>query len=111
MNNFYISHEEIPGVEMNLDHDQILMVKNILGVSGDELADMLTGLNSDSYADKICDILAEGETIEEAIDYDPEGYEVCRSYHRIMNFNLTDEQCEKEWIEACQNDLELFGED
>lgn len=104
MNNFYIQNEETD-VVMNLTHDQILTVKNTLGVNGDELADMLTGLNSDSYADKICDILAEGETIEEAIEYDPEGYEVCRSYHRIMNYNLTDEQCEEVWIESCNNDL------
>ena len=91
---------------MNLTHDQILTVKNTLGINGDELADMLTGLNSDSYADKITDILSEGETIADAIEYDPEGYEVCRSYHRILNYNLTDDQCEKAWIESCQNDLE-----
>ena len=104
MSNFYIQNEETD-VEMNLTHDQILTVKNTLGINGDELADILTGLNSDSYADKICDILSESETLQEAIEYDPEGYEVCRSYHRIMNYNLTDEQCEEAWIEACNNDL------
>ena len=104
MNTYYIKHEETD-LEMNLTHDQILTVKNTLGVSGDDLADMLTGLNCDSYADKICDILNEGETIEEAIEYDPEGYETCRSYHRIMNYNLTDEQCEEAWIESCNETL------
>ena len=101
---FYIQHEETD-VEMNLTHDQILTVKNTLNVNGYELADMLTGLNSDSYADKITDILSEGETIADAIEYDPEGYEVCRSYHRILNYNLTDEQCEEAWIESCNQDL------
>ena len=104
MSNFYIQNEETD-IVMNLTHDQILTVKNTLGINGDELADMLTGLNSDSYADKIVEILSEGETIEEAIEYDEEGYQTCRSYHRIMNYNLTDEQCEEAWIEACNNDL------
>ena len=101
---FYIQNEQTDS-EMNLTYDQILTVKNTLGVNGDELADILTGLNSDSYADKITDILSEGETIADAIEYDPEGYEVCRSYHRIMNYNLTDEQCEAAWIESCNSDL------
>ena len=104
MNYFYIKHEETDRV-MNLTHEQILLTRNTLGVSGDDLADILTTLNPDSYADKICDILSEVDTIEEAIEYDEEGYQTCRSYHRIMNSNLTDEQCEEVWIESCNNDL------
>ena len=101
---FTIYNEETD-IEMNLTHEQILTVKNTLGISGDELADMLTGLNCDSYADKICEILSEGEGILDAIEYDEQGYETCRAYHRIMNYNLTDEQCEEAWVEACNNDL------
>ena len=104
MNYFSIKHEETDRV-MNLTHEQILLTRNTLGVSGDDLADILTTLNPDSYADKICDILSEVDTIEEAIEYDEEGYQTCRSYHRIMNSNLTDEQCEEVWIESCNNDL------
>ena len=104
MTEFYIYNEHTDG-ELNLTHEQILTTKNTLGVTGDDLADMLTGLNPDSYADKICDILSEGETIEAAIEYDSEGYETCRSYHRIMNWNFSDEQCEELWIESCNNDL------
>ena len=102
--NFYIKHEETD-LEMNLTHEQILTVKNTLGVSGDDLADILTTLNPDTYADKICDILNEGESIEGAIEYDEEGYQTCRSYHRIMNWNFSDEECEELWIESCENDL------
>jgi len=103
-NTYYIKHEETD-LEMELTHEQILTVKNTLGVSGDDLADILTTLNPDSYADKICDILGEVDTIEDAIEYDLEGYQTCRSYHRIMNYNLTDEQCEEVWIESCHNDI------
>ncbi len=105
MNNFYIQNEETD-IVMNLTHDQILTVKNTLGINGDELADMLTGLNCDSYADKIEEILSEGESIDEAIEYDEDGYQTCRSYHRIMNYNLTDEQCEEAWVESCLNSFD-----
>ena len=99
MNYFHIKHEETDRV-MNLTHDQILNVMNTLGVNGDDLADILTSLNPDSYADKLEEILSEVDSVEEAIEYDEEGYQTCRSYHRIMNYNLTDEQCEEAWIEA-----------
>ena len=55
---------------------------------------MLTGLNSDSLIRSVTFSLRV-KSIEEAIEYDEDGYEVCRSYHRIMNYNLTDEQCEE----------------
>ena len=105
MSNFYIKHEETDLV-MNLTHDQILTTKNTLGVSGDDLADILTTLNPDSYADKICDILSEVDSVEEAIEYDEEGYQTCRSYHRIMNWNFSDEECEKIWLESCEENLQ-----
>ena len=101
---FYIKHEDTD-LEMSVTHEKILTIRNTLGVMGDDLADILTTLNPDSYADKITDILSEGETIADAIEYDPEGYETCRSYHRIMNCNLTDEQCEEAWIESCNETL------
>ena len=101
---FYIKHEETD-LEMNLTHDQILTVKNTLGVMGDDLADILTTLNPDSYSDKLEEILSEVDTVEEAIEYDEEGYQTCRSYHRIMNWNFSDEECEKLWIESCNDTL------
>ena len=107
---YYIKQEDTD-LEMELTIEDIIKVKDTLGVTGDDLADMLTTLNPDSYADKICDILSEGETIAEAIEYDPEGYETCRTYHRIMNWNLTEETCEKYWIETCEADLKEMRED
>ena len=101
---FNIQNDEMD-LAMKLTHEQILTVKNTLGIDGEALADMLTGLNCDSYADKIVEILQEGETIEEAIEYDEEGYNTCKAYHRILNYNLTDEQCEQAWIESCEADL------
>ena len=101
---FYIKHEETD-CEMTLTSEQIITLKNTLGIDSTDLADILTSLNCDSYADKITEILSNGDTIDDAIEYDPEGYEVCRSYHRIMNCNLTDEQCEDAWIESCQQEL------
>jgi len=104
MNNFFIKHEETD-LELNLTIEQILTTKEALGVSGDDLADILTTLNPDTYADKLEEILSEVESVEEAIEYDEEGYYTCRSYHRILNWNFNNEECEELWLQSCEDTL------
>ena len=92
----------------HLEHDDALDVTterlraacNALGVYPDQLADMLTGYNCDSYADAAEELVEQSEgDIDEAIGYDEDTYNRCRVYHRIMNITLDDDTCEDCWLQ------------
>ena len=73
---------------------------NALGVYPDQLADMLTGYNCDSYADAAEELVEDSEgNIDDAIEYDSDTYDRCRVYHRIMNITLDDATCEACWLQ------------
>jgi len=101
---YTITHQET-GNTYSLSTEDIRTVAKILPMNSEELADMLTGLNCDSYAD-----MAE-EYIEEVADmYDDvtvatdkfmnsedERAQTTYAYYRIMNFDNSDEVCEQYW--------------
>ena len=71
-----------------------------LGVYPDQLADLLTGYNCDSYADAAEELVEESGGIPaDAIDYDADTYDRCHVYHRIMNITLDDVTCEECWLQ------------
>ena len=87
-------------VEIVLTSEKMRGICDTLGIYPDQLADILTGYNCDSYADMAEEIATNCDgNATEALDYDKETYERCRAYHRIMNISLTDEECEICWIE------------
>jgi len=73
-------------------------MKDAIGVCYDELADILTGYNCDSYADATEELTNEcdGDVIA-ALEFDEETYNRVRVYHRIMNGHLSDDVCETAW--------------
>lgn len=92
----------------HLEHDATLEVSSeklrsicdTLGVYPDQLADMLTGYNCDSYADAAEELVeTSGGVPAEAIEYDSYMYDRCRVYHRIMNLTLDDVTCEECWLQ------------
>jgi len=84
--------------EVTLDTDKLSLIKDAIGVCYDELADMLTGYNCDSYADATEELVNECDgDMNEALEYDEETYNRVRAYHRIMNGHLSDDVCETAW--------------
>ena len=70
-------------------------------MSYNDLADILTGYNCDSYADATEELICEADgNIQAAIEYDEETYNRVRAYHRILNGALSDEDCEDAWLDS-----------
>ena len=80
------------GLDLSLTSLEMISVLNTLKVSMVDLAEMLTGLTVDSYAD-LCDTLDPDET-------EDDDYQLCRAFHRIINVNLIDVDCEDAWLES-----------
>lgn len=82
------------GVVFNLTSMEMLTVLNTLKITEEELAELLTGLTVDSYAD-----LCENIDVEDQDD----DYSLCRAFHRILNTRLLDVDCEEAWLESLAN--------
>ena len=80
------------GLELSLTSLEMISVLNTLKISMVDLAEMLTGLTVDSYAD-LCETLDPEET-------EDEDYQLCRAFHRILNVYMIDVDCEDAWIES-----------
>jgi len=99
---YTFTHEDL-GFTTELDQDKIVTLRNTLGISYDDLADLLTGYNCDTYADATEELANDSEgDVNEARDIDEDTYDRVRAYHRILNGNLSDDQCEESWLEAFQ---------
>ena len=96
---YSFTHIETESV-FELSLGQIFQVRETLGISYDDLADLLTGYNCDSYADAVEELATSCNEVVDAIEYDEETYNRTRAYHRIMNGNQSDETCEESWLEA-----------
>jgi len=86
------------GATYDLDSSKLQVIKDAIGTTYDDLAELLTGLTCDSYADDAEGLVGYGTTAE-AQEEDSDTYDRCRAFHRILNGNLTDEQCETAWLE------------
>jgi hypothetical protein len=91
--NFEFTNYET-GVVFNLTSMEMLTVLNTLKITEEELAELLTGLTVDSYAD-----LCENIDVEDQDD----DYQLCRAFHRILNTRLLDVDCEEAWLESLVN--------
>ncbi len=80
--------------------DDMRQAYDAIGIYPELLADMLTGYTCDSYADDCEDLI--NDSCEDLEDYDDETYCRCRVYHRILNISLSDEDCEKFWMNDFQ---------
>ena len=101
---YTITHQETE-IPYSLSTEDIRTVAKVIPMNSEELADLLTGLNCDSYAD-----LTE-EYIEEVADmYDDatlatdkfmnsedQRAQTTYAYYRIMNIDNSDELCEQYW--------------
>ena len=87
------------GAEYNLDTSKLKLIKDAIGTTYDDLAEILTGLTCDSYADTTEGLVldSEGDIDVASGDDFAEEYNRCHAFHRILNGNLTDEQCEQAW--------------
>ena len=88
------------GATYDLDTSKLQVIKDALGTTYDDLAELLTGLTCDSYADATEGlVLDSGGDIEVACGGDfAEEYARSLAFHRILNGNLTDEQCHEAWV-------------
>ena len=89
------------GATYSVDSANITKMTQMLGTTYDNLAELLTGLTCDSYADTTEGIVLDSEGDLEVARGDDfaEEYERCHAFHRILNGNLTDEECEQAWGE------------
>ena len=72
---------------------------NAIGIYPEQLADMLTGYNCDSYADDAEGLIDFcGGDVELAKEDDEDTYNRCRAYHRLLNPTLDEETCEECWL-------------
>ena len=106
------THQET-GVELQLNYTRAKAVQDALGVSTEDLADLLTGLNADSYADLAEEALSELNGVEELYEAnsnrnDPiyADYHTARTYHRLLNLHNGDHgEVEKDWLDTCKATL------
>ena len=88
MSRFYTWTNYDTGVGVTMTSEDMEVAYNAIGVYPEELAFMLTGLDTDSYAD-LCETL-------DLDDTDDEDYRRCEAYHRLLNVTYPgDLDCEK----------------
>ena len=74
-------------VEFSMTSEDMERAYNALGIYPEDLAQTLTGLNTDSYAD-LCEELDMDDT-------EDEDYQLCMTYHRLLNVTCPDDSvCE-----------------
>ena len=108
--NYTITHQET-GITYSVSTEDIRTLAKILPFNSEELADILTGLNCDTYADMAEDYIDEvskayddtDEAVEAFIYEDDERAQTTYAYYRIMNCDNSDEVCEQYWREDAVN--------
>ena len=99
--NYYITNFETGDVT-ELTDEQIEAFRKEPGLDTEELAERLTGLNSDSYADNVSELIEECD--REELEYEKDDtYETCQWYHRLLNLNLSNEEARETWIKSWDN--------
>lgn len=87
--------------EVTLDTDTLSTLRAALDTDWCHLADILTGYNCDSYADAAESLAYDYDgDIDELIETDVDAYNSVFAYFRVMNGNLTDEQCVDAFAES-----------
>ena len=93
MSRFYTWFNEETGVQVTMTSEDMEVTYNAIGVYPEELAQTLTGLTVDSYAD-LCEDLDMDDT-------DDDNYRLCEAFHRILNVTYPgDLDCEKNFREG-----------
>ena len=102
--NYTITHQET-GITYSVSTEDIRKVANILPMNSEELADMMTGLNCDSYADMTEEYIQEVADMyddvtlatDKFMNSEDERVQTTYAYYRIMNSDNSDEVCEHYW--------------
>lgn len=93
MSRFYTWTNDETGIDFTMTSEDMEVTYNAIGVYPEELAQTLTGLTIDSYAD-LCEDLDMDDT-------EDDDYRRCEAFHRILNVTYPgDLDCEKNFREG-----------
>ena len=88
MSRLYTWTNDQTGIEFNMTSENMEEVYNSAGVYPEELAETLTGITVDEYADR-CELLDMDDT-------EDDDYKLCEAFHRLLNVTYPgDLDCEK----------------
>ena len=115
---YTITHEGT-GNTYSISTEDIRTLAKILPFNSEELADLLTGLNCDSYADMTEEFINEvadtydntDEAVEKFMNSDDERAQTTYAYYRILNHDNSDEICKEYWQEDALNMITDYHED
>ena len=96
----------------------LLTMKQALGMDAEDFTEFLTGYNCDSYADASCaimeDIAAEQEGRNHTAIYDlcmtDNTFLTCYTVYRVWNAHHTPETALANWKDSCLSTLEGLGD-
>jgi hypothetical protein len=81
-------------------------LNKVLSFDREALADFMTGLNTDSYADLACEVLEANYEPEEGVEaafntaMQEDTFRTCEAWHRILNLHLEDKYVYELWKES-----------
>ena len=101
---YSITHQE-NGNTYSVSTEDIRTVANILSMGSEDLADMMTGLNCDTYADMAEEYIEEVAEMyddvtlatDKFMNSDDERAQTTFAYYRIMNYDNSDEVTTQYW--------------
>ena len=116
--NYTITHQETD-ITYSVSTEDIRKVANILPMNSEELADMMTGLNCDSYADMAEEYIQEVADLyddvslatDKFMNSEDERAQTTYAYYRIMNSDNSDEVCEQYWRDDAMAMITDYHED
>lgn len=99
--------------------EQLQVLSEVYDAKDSELADIVTGLNCDSYADMCCEVIAEYMELEGDIDsvvymlcdkHLSEAFDTCLAWYRCLNMQLSDSEVDTHWRENVVTECEAYLE-
>ena len=94
--NYFITNWSTGDVT-ELTDAQIEAFRKEPGLDTEELAERISGLNCDQYADEVTELQEECD--REQLEYEKDDtYESCYWYYRLLNIQLTEEEAKANWV-------------
>lgn len=94
--NYFITNWSTGNVT-ELNDAQIEGFRKEPGLDTEELAESISGLNCDQYADQVSEL--QRECKREELEYEKDDtYEACYWYYRLLSIKLTEEEAKANWI-------------
>ena len=111
--------EDTWGSTKQFTTQQLQLLSEVYQATESELADIVTGLNCDSYADTCVEVVEEYMQQEGDIDsvvymlcdkHLSEAFDTCFTWYRCLNMQLTDSEAATMWRECTISECEAFLE-